>query len=79
MSIMFPTIFALGIEGLGEETEFASSFLIMSIIGGALIPPGLGIVSDRITGIHLAMIVPAVCFAVCVAFAYWIARQERSS
>jgi FHS family L-fucose permease-like MFS transporter len=75
MSIMFPTIFALGIEGLGEETEFASSFLIMSIIGGALIPPGLGLFSDRISGIHLAMIVPAICFAVCVVFALWVQNQ----
>jgi FHS family L-fucose permease-like MFS transporter len=76
MSIMFPTIFALGIDGLGEETEFASSFLIMSIIGGAVIPPALGLVSDRITGIHLAMIVPAICFAVCVGFALWVGKQE---
>jgi len=39
MSIMFPTIFALGIKDLGEESKIASSFLVMSIIGGGLYPP----------------------------------------
>lgn len=78
MSIMFPTIFALGIDGLGEETEFASSFLIMSIIGGALIPPAVGLFSDAVAGIQLAMLVPALCFIVCVAFAVRVLKSERS-
>jgi len=60
--------FAIGIEGLGDETELGSSFLIMSIIGGAIIPPLTGLVSDRIGGIHHAMIIPALCFSVCLAF-----------
>jgi MFS transporter, FHS family, L-fucose permease len=42
MSIMFPTIFALGIKGLGEETKIASSFIVMSIVGGAFIPIIMG-------------------------------------
>ena len=39
MSIMFPTIFALGLEELGHETEFASSFIVMAICGAAVVPP----------------------------------------
>lgn len=69
MSVMFPTIFALGIEGLGDEAEMGSSFLIMSIIGGAIIPPVVGMVADRVGGIHHVMTIPAACFAVCLLFA----------
>lgn len=69
MSIMFPTIFALGVEDLGPEAELASSFLIMSIIGGALIPPAMGLIADRIGGAQHIMVVPAFCFAVCLLFA----------
>jgi FHS family L-fucose permease-like MFS transporter len=74
MSIMFPTIFALGIAGLGEDTEAGSSFLIMSIVGGAIIPPLMGLVADRIGGIEHAMVVPMGCFGVCFAFALVVRR-----
>jgi FHS family L-fucose permease-like MFS transporter len=69
MSIMFPTIFALGVEDLRHEAQLASSFLIMSIIGGALIPPAMGLMADRLGGAQHIMIVPACCFAVCLFFA----------
>lgn len=75
MSILFPTIFALGVEGLGEETEAGSSFLIMSIIGGALIPPAMGLVSDMVGGLHHMMLVPAACFAVVVWFGVITAHE----
>lgn len=76
MSIMFPTIFALGIEGLGEEAELGSSLLIMSIIGGALIPPSMGLLADRL-GAQVIMIIPALCFAICFAFALWLSTVDR--
>jgi FHS family L-fucose permease-like MFS transporter len=79
MSIMFPTIFALGVEDLGDETELGSSFLIMSIIGGAIIPPLTGLLSDRLTGIRHAMIVPALCFMICLAFAIMVPRMRRNN
>lgn len=47
MSIMFPTIFALGIRDLGPKTKKASSFLVMSIVGGALFPPIMGLIADK--------------------------------
>ncbi|MBD4866287.1 glucose/galactose MFS transporter, partial [Xanthomonas citri pv. citri] len=50
MSIMFPTIFALGIKDLGEETKIASSFLVMSIVGGAFVPLVMGKISDLTGG-----------------------------
>ena len=62
MSIMFPTIFALGIKDLGEETKFASSFLVMAIIGGAFCPFLMGLISDASGSMLLAYIVPLISF-----------------
>ena len=49
MSIMFPTIFALGIKDLGPKTKKASSFIVMSIVGGAVFPPVMGLIADKYT------------------------------
>lgn len=71
MSIMFPTIFAMGISGLGEETKIASSFIVMAIVGGAIFPLLMGWISDATNGnIQLAYIVPAGCFVVVGFFAF---------
>lgn len=71
MSIMFPTIFAMGISGLGEETKIASSFIVMAIAGGALFPLIMGWISDATGGnIQLAYIVPMICFVVIAFFAF---------
>jgi FHS family L-fucose permease-like MFS transporter len=70
MSIMFPTIFAIGISGLGEESKIGSSFLVMSIVGGAFFPLIMGRISDLTGGnIQVAYIVPLICFAVVAFFA----------
>ena len=69
LSIMFPTIFALGIRDLGEETKLASSLLVMSIIGGAFTPVVMGQISDRTGGnIQVAYIMPVVCMAFILWF-----------
>jgi FHS family L-fucose permease-like MFS transporter len=68
MSIMFPTIFALGIKGLGEETKIASSFLVMAIIGGGVAPLFMGLISDKTGSIQMAYIVPLLCFAVVLYY-----------
>jgi FHS family L-fucose permease-like MFS transporter len=60
-SVMFPTIFALGIKGLGPLTKKASSFLVMSIVGGAIIPVIMGRIAD-VSTMALGFIVPLVCF-----------------
>jgi FHS family L-fucose permease-like MFS transporter len=70
MSIMFPTIFALGINGLGGDTEYGSSLLIMSIVGGAILPRVFGEISDSMGNVQLGYIVPLCCFVV-VAFFGW--------
>jgi FHS family L-fucose permease-like MFS transporter len=69
LSIMFPTIFALGIRDLGEETKLASSLLVMSIIGGAVTPVIMGQISDRTGGdIQVAYVMPVVCMAFILWF-----------
>ncbi|HQD11020.1 MAG TPA: L-fucose:H+ symporter permease, partial [Flavihumibacter sp.] len=71
MSIMFPTIFALGIDGLGAASRMAASLLVMSIVGGAVFPLIMGKVSDLTGGnIQIAYIVPTICFIVVGIFAY---------
>jgi FHS family L-fucose permease-like MFS transporter len=76
MSVMFPTIFALGLRGLGDEDrKLGSSFLVMSIIGGAILTAVMGAVSDA-AGIHHAMLVPIFSFAVVVIFALRAQRSE---
>ena len=66
-SIMFPTIFALGIERLGPMTSKASSLLIMAIVGGALIPQLQGFLADRI-GLQHAFILPLLCYLYIVFY-----------
>jgi len=71
MSIMFPTIFALGIKDLNEdETKIASSFLIMSIVGGAIFPVFMGMISDSTGSIQNAYIVPLACFVITFWFGW---------
>jgi FHS family L-fucose permease-like MFS transporter len=66
-SIMFPTIFTLGIERLGPLTEEASSLLIMAIVGGAVVPFAQGALADRI-GVQGAFILPVICYAYIVFY-----------
>jgi FHS family L-fucose permease-like MFS transporter len=62
LSIMFPTIFALGLKGLGENTKIAGSFLVMAIVGGAVFPLLLGMIADATGSMALGYIVPGFCF-----------------
>jgi FHS family L-fucose permease-like MFS transporter len=73
-SIMWPSIFSLAITGLGKYTGQGSAFLIMMILGGAIIPPVHGLLADTI-GIHQSYIVPVIGFGYIVFFA-WKVRQE---
>ncbi|MFC5578388.1 sugar MFS transporter [Lysobacter niabensis] len=69
-SIMFPTLFTLGIEGLGPMTSKASSLLVMAIVGGAVVPLLQGLLADRV-GVQLAFALPVLCYA----YIAWYALQ----
>lgn len=76
-SIMWPSIFTLAITGLGKYTAQGSAFLVMMILGGGIIPPLQGKLSD-IIGIHSSYIIPVLCFAYITVFAY-MARKALSN
>jgi FHS family L-fucose permease-like MFS transporter len=70
MSVMYPTIFALGVKGLGEDTKLGGSLLVMAIVGGALFPPAMGWVT-RLTGsLAEGYLLPAVAFVVVATYGY---------
>ena len=76
MSLMFPTIFALGIHGLGPNTKPGASLLVMAIIGGAVFTPMIGLVFQKTHSMAAAMSVVLACY-VCVAyFAFWGSKLE---
>ena len=77
MSIMFPTIFSLGIEGAGADTEMGSSLIIMSIVGGAVLPLLFGAISDATHNLQYGYAAPLLCFLVIGWFARAVAREAR--
>jgi len=79
MSLMFPTIFALGIKGLGENTKLGGSLMVMAIIGGAVFTPVMGVISDKTGSMALAMMLPLICYVVVTWYAVWGARIVTSN
>jgi FHS family L-fucose permease-like MFS transporter len=77
MSIMFPTIFAASIRGLGDLTKLGASLIVMAIIGGAVFTAIMGLVSDVTGYIRFAMLVPLICFIVVAAFAASMRRARE--
>ena len=68
MSVMFPTIFALGIDGLGNDTKIGGSLIVMAIVGGAVLTPLMGWISQETRRISLAYTVPLACYCVVGIF-----------
>ena len=67
-SIMFPTIFSLGLKNLGAHTPQASSFIVMGVVGGALFPPLMGMIADQ--DVATAYYLPIICYLVIFLFGY---------
>jgi MFS transporter, FHS family, L-fucose permease len=79
MSIMFPTIFALGIRGLGEHTKLGSSLIVMSIVGGAIAPPFMGYIAD-VSSMRAGLVVPLVCFVLIAGYgAIWRGLESKDA
>jgi len=78
MSLMFPTIFALGIKGLGPDTKIGGSLLIMAIVGGAAFTPIMGLISDKTGSMAAAMLVPLCCY-VFIAWYSFVGSRMRSA
>jgi len=71
MSLMFPTIFALGIKDLGVHTKEGASLIVMAIIGGAVFTPLMGIAFQFTKSMALSMCVPLLCYIVVAGYAFW--------
>ncbi len=71
MSLMFPTIFALGLRGLGPNTKPGASLIVMAIIGGAVFTPIMGLVFQATRSMAIAMVVPLACYFAVAAYAFW--------
>ncbi|MES2061940.1 MAG: L-fucose:H+ symporter permease [Bacteroidota bacterium] len=74
-SIMFPTIFSLGLKDLGRHTQQASSFIVMGVVGGALFPPLMGLIANK--NVATSYLLPIVCYAVIFSFAYSYKRVKK--
>ena len=82
MSIMFPTIYGVALEGAGRDTTLGAAFLVMAIVGGALMPPLQGLIIDCGTvmgwpAVNASFILPFVCFTVVAAYGYRTWRRLR--
>ena len=74
MSLMFPTIFALGIKELGPNTKLGGSIIIMAIIGGACAPPAMGLIFQATHSMAVAMLVPLACYMLITYYAFYGSR-----
>lgn len=74
MSVMYPTIFALGVKGLGEDTKLAGSLLVMAILGGAIFPPAMGLISRMSGSVALGYLLPAIGFVVVALFSFLVPK-----
>jgi len=70
MSVMYPTIFVLGIEGLGKNTKIGGSLIVMAIVGGAVLTPAMGLLSQFTHSIAQAYTVPLACYFFVAFYAF---------
>ena len=76
ISIMFPTIFALGLKGLGRNTKLGGSLLVMAIVGGAVFPPIAGLIARQTGSLALGYIVPLIGFVGVAIFGFYQSTQR---
>ena len=79
MSLMFPTIFALGLKGLGPNTKLGGSLLVMAIVGGAVLTPLMGFISEKTHSLALAYSVPLVAYVVIALYSFWGSHQRNAN
>jgi FHS family L-fucose permease-like MFS transporter len=75
MSLMFPTIFALGLKGLGPNTKIGGSLLVMAIVGGAVLTPVMGLISEATHSIAMAYLVPLVSYLFIALYSFFGSKQ----
>ncbi len=78
MSLMFPTIFAMGLRGLGEDTKLGGSLLVMAIVGGAILTPAMGLISEASMSLAVAYLVPLGCYVFIMFYSFVGARVSQN-
>src|SRR5436190_10688524 len=78
MSLMFLTIFAFGLKGLGPNTKLGGSLLVMAIVGGAVLTPMMGFISVKTHSLAIAYSVPLVAYAVIALYSFWGSHQRST-
>jgi FHS family L-fucose permease-like MFS transporter len=79
MSLMFPTIFAMGLKGLGPNTKIGGSLLVMAIVGGAAMTPLMGFISEKFHSIAWAYTVPLFSYIVIALYSFYGSRQAEAA
>jgi FHS family L-fucose permease-like MFS transporter len=78
MSLMFPTIFALGLKRLGPNTKLGGSLLVMAIVGGAVLTPIMGFISVKTQSLALAYSVPLLAYVIIALYSFWGSQQRHA-
>ncbi len=78
MSLMFPTIFALGLKGLGPNTKLGGSFLVLAIVGGAVLTPIMGLISDKLHSYALAYSIPSSPTSISLSIPSWVHSESTT-
>ena len=73
---MFPTIFALGLKGLGPNVKLGGSLLVMAIVGGAVLTPIMGLIAERFNSIAVAYSIPLLAYVIIAFYSFLGARQR---
>ena len=81
MSLMFPTIYGIALDGLGEDAKFGAAGLIMAILGGSVLPPIQAMIIDRgiilgMPAVHVSFVLPMICFVVIAIYGYRVFKQK---
>ncbi|MEO8737815.1 MAG: L-fucose:H+ symporter permease, partial [Edaphobacter sp.] len=76
LSIMYPTIFALGLKGLGRNTKIGGSLLVMAIVGGAIFPPVMGLIARQTGSIALGYLIPMIGFCGVAVYGFYQSAQR---
>ena len=84
MSLMFPTIYGIALDGLGEDAKFGAAGLIMAILGGSVLPPLQAMIIDKgsvfgFPATNISFILPLICFVVVVVYGWLTMRRLRQS
>jgi FHS family L-fucose permease-like MFS transporter len=77
-SVMFPTIFTLALDSLGEDTSSGSSLLCMAIVGGAVVPVAFGALAD-VGGLAFALVLPAICYLFIAVYGWFACRRTEAA